>query len=191
MFNPDIGMIETSPANGGAFSLKGKGMLQKFKEFINAKNEQIQGLGNPSPTPVQKTAEMIIIEEYAAYIQALTQNENVPKKVFEHMNSILTLVKQINFDDMTLDNQSLVRRIISIDVRQLMEVYLSLPKAHAVSVILENGKTAKQTVADNVLNLYNKINHICTETIEQKTELLLKKQKIAELKEKRKDFFDL
>lgn len=185
-------------------------MLQKFKDFIassatsiTTKSEQFQVFGsnlgniassensNVNQADTSKSAEMLIIEDFAAYIQNVIKNENVPKKAITHLNDLLTLARSINFDDMTLDNQSLVRRIIEIDSKQLLEVYLSLPKAHAVSVVLENGKTAKQTVIDNILGLYNRVNQICAETIEQKTELLLKKQKISQLKEQRKDFFDM
>jgi hypothetical protein len=184
-------------------------MLQRFKDFVAAstanittKSEQFQVFGsslgsnsnassNNNQSNAQKSAEMLIIEDFAAYIQTMSQDANVPKKALAHLTDLLNLAKNIKFDDMTLDNQSLVRRIIQVDSKQLLEVYLSLPKAHAVSVVLENGKTAKQTVIDNVLGLYNRVNQIVTETIEQKTELLLKKQKIAQLKEQRKDFFDL
>ncbi len=180
-------------------------MLQRFKDFISPKSERFNVFGsfgansntntnttnhsNQSNAP--KSAEMVIIENFGSYIQTLTQDENVPKKAIAHLNDILNLVKTVNFDDMTLENQSLVRRILEIDAKQLLDVYLSLPKAHAVSVVLENGKTAKQTVIDNVYGLHNKINEINTQTIEQKTEKLLKKQKISQMKQQRKDFFDL
>lgn len=185
-------------------------MLQKFKDFVAAsaanittKSEQFQVFGSNSSGSISagsninsqsnapKSAEMLIIEDFAAYIQKMSEDANVPKKALAHLTDLLNLAKNIKFDDMTLDNQSLVRRIIQIDSKELLEVYLSLPKAHAVSVVLENGKTAKQTVIDNVLGLYNRVNKICTETVEQKTELLLKKQKISQLKQQRKDFFDL
>jgi hypothetical protein len=180
-------------------------MLQRFKDFIAPKSERFNVFGsfstnaNPASTTnnssnqstAPKSAEMIIIENFSSYIQTLTQDENVPKKAINHLTEILNLVKTINFDDMTLENQSLVRRILELDAHQLLDVYLSLPKAHAVSVVLENGKTAKQTVIDNVFGLYNKINEINTQTIEQKTEKLLKKQKVSQMKQQRKDFFDL
>jgi len=180
-------------------------MLQRFKEFISPKSERFNVFGSfgsnvnansntdnsSDQSTAQKSAEMIIIENFANYIQNLTQDENVPKKAIGHLNDILNLVKTINFDDMTLENQSLVRRILELDVHQLLDVYLSLPKAHAVSMVLENGKTAKQTVIDNVYGLHQKINEINAETIEQKTAKLLKKQKVSQMKQQRKDFFDL
>lgn len=172
-------------------------MLQKFKEFISARNEQFHALATSvaaasAPVPVvSKSAEMIIIDNFEKYIQSLNDNSNVPKKAIQHLNEILILTRDINFDDMSIDNQSLIRRILEVDTKTLMDVYLSLPKAHAVSVVLENGQTAKQTVIENVHNLYNKINEIFVDAINKKTELLLKKQKVAQLKEKRKDFFDL
>lgn len=168
-------------------------MLNKIKQFINATNEQFQSLTETaSPAPIApQSSEEKIIAHFEDYVAELGKNDNFPKKAIQHLNEILVLSKGINFDDMTIDNQTLVRRIIEVDTRLFIDVYLTIPKAHAVSVILENGKTAKDTLIENIRNLYNKINQICEETITQKTELLLKKQKIAQLKEKRKDFFEL
>ncbi|NCQ51772.1 hypothetical protein GW796_07755 [archaeon] len=166
-------------------------MLQKFKEFMNSTNNQIQSIQNQDVTEVLKSAESKIIDRFEDFVSESNSDSNVPRKVIQYFKEILVLAKDIHFDDMTLDNQSLVRKIIDVDTRTMLHVYLSIPKAHAVSVILDNGKTAKDTLIENTHNLYNKINQICEETLVLKTELLLNKQKISKKVERKKDFFDL
>lgn len=167
-------------------------MLQKFKEFLTSTGEQIQSLTEGSNTTViPKSAEEKIIDNFETYIFELESNTDSPKKMVQNLKDILVLVKDIKFNDMELEDQSLVRRILESDTKIMVDVYFSLPKAHAVSVVLENGKTAKETLIENTRNLYNKINQIWIDSVNKKTEALLKKQKVAQKMERKKDFFDL
>lgn len=73
-----------------------------------------------------------------------------------------------------------------------METYFSLPKAHAVSVILDNGKTAKQTLIDQFSQYANLISNTWQEAIELQSKALTQNDKINQkVSAPKKDFFDL
>ena len=86
----------------------------------------------------------------------------------------------------------MIRKIIEKDIPVMVELYMSLPKAHAVSFILENGKTSKDTFILKLNDYHKKISEIWSLAVEEKTKLLLQRQKkvIGPVAVK-KDFFDL
>ena len=182
-------------------------MLQELKDLIDKKASEYFKLDTSSRTDsltdssshehsslsnAPQTPEQKIIHSFEDFSASLISNDNFPRKSHETLNSIVKVLKEIDFQTINLPDQALIRKIIEKDVPAIVELYMSLPKAHAVSFILENGKTSKDTFILKLNDYQKKISEIWSVAVEEKTKLLLQRQKksIGPLAVK-KDFFDL
>jgi hypothetical protein len=184
-------------------------MLNKITGFINQltedyaselanKKQTNNSETNPSTTSVPNQGPTIVmpevkmIEDYRVNITQWSSHANFPKRVQEPLDKILATLHSVDFEAIDLPEQSLIKKIIDREIPQNIDAYLSLPKAHAVSVILENGKTSKDNLIEKMFSFSQQINLIWDRAVEEKTKQLMKQQKkTVEIHEAKKDFFDL
>lgn len=163
-------------------------MLGKIKEFLSQSvDNSLEVKSDTSMTSEQK-----IIDDFGAYCRNWVNNENFPKKSHTTLEDIHKNLKEIDFNALSLEDFATIKRYLEKDIPQMVELYFSLPKAHAVSFILENGKTAKQNLMEQLCEYASKISLLWTQAVENKTKLLMQKQKNAFVPQAKKiDFFDL
>lgn len=167
-------------------------MLNKLKDFIYQKANEISIPSITPIAPVVQTSEQKIISQFEKFYIKMQTHENFPKGGIQSLESILRTLKEIDSQTVSIQEQALIRKIVEKDLPSMVELYFSLPKAHAVSFILENGKTSKQTLIDKLISLTKQVNTIWDESVVEKTALLLKKQKAtSQPLITKKDFFDL
>ena len=152
--------------------------------------------GDSTPVlPVEQTIvlteEQKVINNFISFVDKQEENSELPKKSIHHLKDLAKIVTEMNFNDLSLDDQARIRRMMEKEVPHMFEVYISLPKAHAVSVKLENGKTSKENLVDNIHELYNKYHTLWTQAVEIKTKQLMAKNNAHQKTERKIDFFDL
>lgn len=157
--------------------------------------EQLKNWVKPSPatsiSEVQKH-ENELIELFIQQSAVISENPDLPQKVKHQLDNIVFNLKQIDMMKLPIDIQVKIERILTKDIPFALETYFSLPKAHAVSVILDNGKTAKQTLIDQFSQYANLISNTWQEAIELQSKALTQNDKINQkVSTPKKDFFDL
>ncbi len=165
-------------------------MLNKIKDFISQKSTEIT-----APTPVVvpvETSEQKVITQFEKFTEEMKAHENFPKRGTQSLDNILKTLNEMDSETIGLQEQVLIRKIVERDIPQMVELYLSLPKAHAVSFILENGKTSKDTLIDKLITTAKQVENIWEIAVVEKTNLLIKKQKaVSKPSVAKKDFFDM
>lgn len=163
-------------------------MLNKLKNFINQKTNEIQS----APVVVQETQEKKIVNSFNTFVQDMKVHDGFPKKGIQFLEDILKVLYEMDTQTISLQEQANIRKIVEKEIPHMVELYFSVPKAHAVSFILENGKTSKDTLIDKLSKLSKQISDIWDNAVIEKTNLLVKKQKeISKPKVAKKDFFDM
>lgn len=163
-------------------------MLNKIKNLILQKANEIQAI---APT-VEPTQEEKIIQAYTAFVNEMKIHDGFPKKGVAFLEDVLKTIQEMDSQTIGLQEQATIRKIVEKDIPQMVDLYLSLPKAHAVSFILENGKTSKDTLIDKLASQAKQVAHIWDNAVVEKTNLLLKKQKaVTQPASVKKDFFDM
>ena len=136
--------------------------------------------------------EVKMISNFSNLTNSLMMHENFPNKAKSGIESMITILKEIDFDDIDFSEQSLIKTILEKDLPSMIKLYLELPKAHAVSVIIENNKTSKDNFIDKIFSYVKVFNQISLASIDNKTKALLKEQKKETVRTgPKKDFFDL
>lgn len=157
--------------------------------------EQLKNWTKPSPTTSASELKIHsneLIELFIVQAHILIDNADMPQRAKPHLENIIFNIKQIDMMKLPIDIQVKIERILSKDIPIAVETYFSLPKAHAVSVILENGKTAKQTLIDQFAQYANLLSATWQEAIEQNSKMLVQNEKINhKVSTPKKDFFDL
>ncbi len=157
--------------------------------------EQLKNWVKSSPsTPVVEAQkhENELIQLFIEQAKLLGDNPEFPPKAKPHLENVVFNIKQIDMMKLPIEMQVKIERILSKDIPFAVETYFSLPKAHAVSVILENGKTAKQTLIDQFAQYANLLSTTWQEAIEHQSKMVIQNEKINnKVSAPKKDFFDL
>ena len=133
-----------------------------------------------------------MIELFIQQSSIISENPDLPQKVKPQLDNIVFNLKQIDMMKLPIDIQVKIERILTKDIPFALETYFSLPKAHAVSVILDNGKTAKQTLIDQFAQYASLISNTWQEAVELQSKALTQNDKINQkVSAPKKDFFDL
>lgn len=136
--------------------------------------------------------EVKMINNFVTLTNSLMEHENFPNKAKSGIESMITILKEIDFDNIDYSEQALIKTILEKDLPSMIKLYLELPKAHAVSVIIENNKTSKDNFIDKIFSYVKVLNQISLASIDNKTKALLKEQKKETVRAgPKKDFFDL
>jgi hypothetical protein len=165
-------------------------MLNKIKDFISQKSTE---LTSPAPVViVPETSEQKVITQFQKFTEEMRVHESFPKRGIQSLENILKTLSEMDSQTIALQEQVLIRKIVERDIPQMVELYFSLPKAHAVSFILENGKTSKDTLIDKLITTAKQVENIWELAVVEKTNLLIKKQKtVSQPSVAKKDFFDM
>lgn len=167
-------------------------MLDKVKELLN-KSKQPSSVADNSPIPelVQENGSQVVrcfVEES----KELSENANFPVKAKANLEVLIKNLHQIKLELLSFENQAKIERMLSKEIPEVVEVYFSLPKVHAVSVVLENGKTAKETLIEQFRDYANRVETMWTEAIENQSKAMVNQEKMKyKTQEPKKDFFDL
>lgn len=146
---------------------------------------------NQSPNNQTKN-ENQLIQVFIDQSKELLEHPDLPIKAKPQIENIIFNIKQIDMRSLCIDTQVKIERILSKDIPFATQTYFSLPKAHAVSVILENGKTAKQTLIDQFAQYSQLLSTTIQESIEQQSKQVVINEKIIhKTSTPKKDFFDL
>lgn len=156
----------------------------------NANNTGNNNAGNS--TSGIEMPETRIIRGFEEAVNQWLANPDFPKRMHDPLHNILKTVKEIEFEAITMPEQILIHKIMDTEIPEMVRLYLSLPKGHAVSFILENGKTSKDTMIEKGHSYHKKISDIWQHAVEEKTRQLVKQQKKEiTITAQKKDFFDL
>lgn len=157
--------------------------------------EQLKNWVKPSPSASlsdNQKHENDLIHLFIEQAQILNDNPDFPQKAKPQLENIVFNIKQIDMMKLPIEVQVKIERILSKDIPFSVETYFSLPKAHAVSVILENGKTAKQTLIDQFAQYANLLSSTWQEAIEMQAKMVVQNEKINnKVSVPKKDFYDL
>lgn len=157
--------------------------------------EQLKNWVKPSPTASVSESlkhENDLIQLFIEQSKVLNDNPDFPQKAKPQLENIIFNINQIDMMKLPIEVQVKIERILSKDIPFAVETYFSLPKAHAVSVILENGKTAKQTLIDQFAQYANLLSSTWQEAIEMQSKMVVQNEKINnKVSAPKKDFFDL
>ena len=164
-------------------------MLNKLKLFLATTLNTEKEIVSPVDKEKEKSVEEKLLDAFDDYVISL--GSSVPQKATYHLNELSRLLRGLNFNDYSLEVQSEMRKMIEVDIKIMISTYLSIPKAHAVSVVLENGRTAKDMLIENLSKMNNRIDFFYNQMVEEKSKFLLQKEKISKAVERKKDFFDL
>ena len=159
-------------------------MFEQLKNWVRS---------SPSASVVEaQKHENELIQIFIEQAKILGDNPDFPPKAKPHLENIVFNIKQIDMIKLPIETQVKLERILSKDIPIAVETYFSLPKAHAVSVILENGKTAKQTLIDQFGQYANLLSNTWQDAINQQSKILVQNEKINnKVSAPKKDFFDL
>lgn len=170
-------------------------MLNTIKKFLNSESTQSETI-TPIPTIETVIPEMNkdqqILNEFEKTCEKLIQHENFPKKAKDYLDKIIKTVKQINLETISLEDQVKIRRNLELLIPDTINTYLALPKAHAVSVIVEKNKTSKELLIDKLSEYEKQLDLLSIKAIEEQTAQMIKKQKASNNQPAiKKDFFDI
>lgn len=168
-------------------------MFNQIKDFIYKNNREQQLPNLPEPLQVQELrSEDKVINNFRKFTENMKVHENFPQRGIKSLEEIIRIISEIDYDAIEFENQALIRKIIEKDIPEMVDIYLSLPKAHAVSFIIENGKTSKDTLLEKLIKIARQIDNIWQTAVIKKTEHLIKKNKnVSKHQEAKKDFFDM
>lgn len=167
-------------------------MFDKIKSLIGSLEK--------SPTPVENIKKVEgssksnkpIYDLFEQQAQELFTHENFPIKAKTYLTELINTLKQIDIDLLTIEQQAKIERILGKEIPEVSEIYFSLPKVHAVSVILDSGKTAKQMLIDQFAEFAKKVDLMWQEAVENQSKAMIQKDKIKAIAQQpKKDFFDL
>lgn len=165
-------------------------MFQKIKSILSIKDDEVVTT-QPTIVPPASSENKTVVN-FEQYIHPFINNIDFPIGAKSSLNEIMRLIKDINFQDLNFEKQSDIRRILEKDILDICTNYLSVPKAHAVSFILQNGKTLKATLIEQLGQYQHQINVIWNEAVTEKTNMILKGQKTnKDAQSKKRDFFDM
>lgn len=163
-------------------------MLDRLKTFF---------WGTENPTPVEPPApsmsdDAMMLIKFSHKIEVLANNSDFPKRAIEALESLYQTIKQVDLKSLDIREQFNIKKMLETDIPQMLEIYCSLPKAYAVSYILENGKTSKDTLIEQICVFNKKISNMNDDILTSRANQLLKQQKTIDISHKKeKDFFDL
>jgi hypothetical protein len=160
-------------------------MFDKLKNLLSTKQNIIV---NIPQVEFQNEIYSLFIEQS----KELIVHESFPLKAKQHLDSLIQNLKNIDNNILSIEHQARIERILSKEIPQIVEVYFSLPKAHAVSVVLDNGKTAKQIFIEEFLSCSNRISEFWNDAVQIQSKNLINHQNLKnKLNQPKKDFFDL
>lgn len=133
-----------------------------------------------------------MVNSFLNYANELLNDSNFPQKAAAFLKTITENIPNLDFSKLTLEKQLQIENILSVQIPSVSQHYFSIPKAHAVSVIIDNGKTAKQILIDQFSKFNDIINSALQEIIQNNAKKLVENVKHPDLvKKPKKDFFDL
>ena len=164
-------------------------MLEQFKDLLTKLKDA------PAQAVVASThgsIESEIVKLFIDQSKELSDNPNFPVKAKANLDQLILNLRQLNMSLMSIENQARVERILSKEIPNVVDLYFSIPKAHAVSVILENGRTAKDTLIEQFRDYAKKVEQMLQDTLEQQSQAMVQQEKIKNKVQKPKiDFFDM
>lgn len=129
-------------------------------------------------------------DNFNEIVHSFEQNADIPNKVKDSLRYIVKMIDKINFTNVEEDSK--LDCYLLKDIPNIIKQYLRIPKVQAVSMVMENNKTAKEVLVENIESYKNKIHILIEEFSNQQQENLLKIEKINEIKsEIKQDFFDI
>lgn len=163
-------------------------MLSQFKyllEDVKKDSAKVESANGGS-------IESEIIKLFIVQSKELSDNPNFPVKAKANLDQLILNLRQLKMPLMSIENQANVERILSKEIPNVVDLYFSIPKAHAVSVILENGKTAKDTLIEQFRDYAKKIEQMLQDTLEQQSQAMVQQEKVKNKVQAPKiDFFDM
>lgn len=170
-------------------------MLNKFIKFIQNESTQVNlPVSEPTIENIDSdmTQDQKILNKFGNDCENFIKHENFPKKAKDYLDKIIKTVKQINVETISLEDQVKIRRNLELLIPDTINTYLALPKAHAVSVIVEKNKTSKELLIDKLSEYEKQLDLISIKAIEDQTAQMIKKQKSSNNQPAiKKDFFDI
>ena len=165
-------------------------MFEQLKNFVISTTALISTSEAPADKKGENNNELIQL--FTEQAKELLLNTDLPQKLKPQIESIIFHINEIEMISLPIETQVKIERILSKDIPAAVESYLSLPKAHAVSVILENGKTAKQTLIDQFAKYSDLLLFTLQEAVDHNSKMLVENEKInVKVNVVKKDFFDL
>lgn len=159
-------------------------MISKIKQLFTTESEVVQ------TTPSVVVFENKHLSTYKTFIDSVKNSENVPNRVKELLEELYSVLNKSNFIGLNIDLRLSILKIIEIEIPKNIKLYLDLPKAYAVSYILENNKTSKTILIEKIDSYCKEIN-----THLDNYNTLISKSLINQSKNKDKenkiDFFDM
>lgn len=133
-----------------------------------------------------------LVDIFISQVNTLYSHPDFPQKAKTHLDSIIFQLKSLKLASVSIDSQVKIENILSRDIPNSIDAYFSLPKAHAVSVVLDNGKTAKQSLIDQFFSFSQLLSDTIQKDIEEKSNLIVRNESInLKLSSLKKDFFEL
>lgn len=164
-------------------------MLEQFKDLLSKMK------ADPAKTVVSSNESSIdseIIKLFIEQSKELSEHANFPVKAKANLEQLILNLRQLKMPLMSIENQAKIERILSKEIPQVVDLYFSIPKAHAVSVILENGKTAKDTLIEQFRDYAKKVEQMLQDTLEQQSQAMVQQEKMKNKVQAPKiDFFDM
>lgn len=166
----------------------GRTMLERLKAMF-AKNPTE---GNLPTVDNVESSDITVLAEFNQRIEKLKENTDFPKRALEALQLLEQALQPINIKSLDIEGQIKIEKMLQQDIPHLLEIYCSLPKGYAVSYILENGKTSKETLIEQIHTFIKTINNLSEDILVARSNQLLKSQKkINTSNAAPKDFFDL
>lgn len=161
-------------------------MLDKLKELLKNKETSNKSANNIKDNSNE------IIQTFIESSKELTDNANFPAKAKLNLEILVKNLNEVKMDLLTIENQAKIERLLSKEIPEVVDLYFSLPKVHAVSVVLENGKTAKETLIEQFYEYSKRVQDMWTQAIENQSKAIVNQEKMKyKTQEPKKDFFDL
>lgn len=167
-------------------------MLDKLKELLSDNRVQpnLESDNAPSINPQVNSSQ--VVQYFIEQSKELSDNANFPIKAKTNLELLIRNLSQVKMDLLSIEHQAKIERMLSREIPEVVEIYFSLPKVHAVSVVLENGKTAKETLIEQFRDYANRVETMWTEAVENQSKAMVNQEKMKhKTQEPKKDFFDL
>lgn len=194
-------------------------MLNKIKEILNIEKETAYQIYSDIVNPISNTTEKIkdTVTEVAQQVTAnilpekelcvegkdelcieiekkiilYIKEKELPKKLNTHLINIKDILIKINFSQLAIDEKFSLKQEFNQEIFNLIDNYSTLPKAQAVSVVLSNGKTAKDNLISKVYEYQLKLQKTQELQYSKNSESFLKPSDEFEIySTKQKDFYD-
>lgn len=132
------------------------------------------------------------VETFLMKSRLYRNDSEFPKAGKDILSRMEAILSGMDFSVVSTEDLAKLERGISIEIPKAAQAYFAIPKAHAVSVVLENGKTAKQTFVDQLGVWSEWVAKLGDEAVSAKTKALLEQHDVARKVEAKKiDFFDM